>query len=183
MHGAFWGLLIILYYKRWLEHIPYCLHAIKMYPFFLMGTFFSRYKAFKDKVINSNHLFTIAIIGYILCLMYQHIMPVKLNFTGCFAIIILINIFVKYNHYIPQRLSFIGKHSLEIYIFHWFFLPTLDSLGNWLSVQSIGINKNFIVLFCITLIISMPIIYICILLSKIIHNSRLLNIVCFGSFK
>lgn len=183
MHGAFWGLLIILYYKGWLEHIPYCLHAIKMYPFFLMGTFFSRCKAFKDKVIYSNYLFTIAILGYILCLMYQHVMPTNLNYTGYFAIIILVHLFVKYSQYITPKLSFIGKYSLEIYVFHWFLLPTLNSLGNWLTSQNIGGNENFIILFCITFIIAIPIICISMLLSKIIQNSRLLNIVCFGSFK
>mgnify|MGYP003436711360 CR=1 FL=1 len=52
-----------------------------MYPYFLMGTFFSKYSVFKDKVLNSNHLFTIAIIGYILCLMYQNEIPVNLKYT------------------------------------------------------------------------------------------------------
>jgi peptidoglycan/LPS O-acetylase OafA/YrhL len=154
-----------------------------MYPYFLMGSFFSKYAAFKDKVLYSNHLFTIAIIGYILCLMYQNEIPVNLNYTGCFAIIILINMFVKYNQYIPEKLSFIGKCSLEIYVFHWFLLPTLNNIGYWVSSQSLGFNENFIILFCITLIIAMPIIGICIILSKIIQNSRFLNAVCLGSFK
>ncbi len=183
IHGMFWGLLIILYYRGWLENIPYSLYAIKMYPYFLMGSFFSKYTAFKDKILNSNSLFTIAIIGYILCLMYQNEIPVNLKYTGCFAIIILINMFVKYNEYIPEKLSFIGKYSLEIYVFHWFLLPTLKNLGYWVSSQSLGFNENFIILFCITFIIAMPIIGICIILSKIIQNSRSLNAVCFGSFK
>lgn len=183
IHGVFWGILIILYYRGWLENIPYSLHALKMYPYFLMGTFFSKYTAFKDKVLYSNHLFTIAIIGYILCLMYQNEIPVNLKYTGCFAIIILINMFVKYNQYIPEKLSFIGKYSLEIYVFHWFLLPTLNSLGLWVSSQSIGVNENFIIIFCITFVIAVPIIGICIILSKIIQNSRFLNAVCFGSLK
>ena len=183
MHGMFWGILIISYYRGWLENIPYSLHALKMYPYFLMGTFFSKYTAFKDKVLYSNHLFTIAIIGYILCLMFQDEIPVNLKYTGCFAIIILINMFVKYNQYIPEKLSFIGKYSLEIYVFHWFLLPTLNSLGLWVSTQSLGVNENFIILFCITFVIAVPIIGICIILSKIIQNSKFLNAVCFGNLK
>ncbi len=52
-----------------------------------------------------------------------------------------------------------------------------------MTSQSLGFNENFIILFCITLIIAMPIIGISILFSKIIQNSRFLNAVCFGSFK
>ena len=179
----FWIISALLYYRGCLENIPFSLHAIKMYPFFVFGTLFSRYAVLRDKITHSNNLYTIAILGYVLCLMYQNKMVVQLNYSGVFAIIILINIFVKYNQYIPKQLSFIGKYSLEIYVFHWFLLPTLNKLGQWVSSQSIGFNENFIILFCITFIIAMPIIGICIILSKFIQNSRILDAVCFGSFK
>lgn len=181
VHGVFWMILIVLYYRGCLENIPYSLYAIKMYPFFVIGTFFSKYKSFKEKVLYSNNLFTISIIGYILCMIYQHDMPIKLNYIGFFSIIILINLFVNINQYIPKQLSYIGKKSAEIYIFHWFFLPSLESLGNWVSGQSIGVNQNFIILFCITFIIAIPIVCTCILLSKIIQNSNFLNAICFGT--
>ncbi len=181
IHGVFWSLLIVLYYRGWLGNIPYFLYAIKMYPFFVMGTFFSKYKSFNEKVVNSNNLFSISIIGYILCMMYQNIIPIQLNYIGFFSIIILINMFVKYNQYIPEKLSYIGKYSAEIYVFHWFLLPSLYSLGNWLLSQSVGENQNFIILLFFTLIIAIPIISVCIILSKIIHNSKLFNAICFGS--
>ena len=172
--------LTVIYYTGNLENIPYLLHAIKMYPFFLMGSFFTKYTTFKNKVLYSNNLFTIAIIGYICAFICKDYISIKLNYTGFFAIIILINLFVKYNQYIPKKLSFIGIYSLEIYVFHWFFLPSLESFGNWISMQNISIGQNFITLFSVTSIIAVPIIFICILLSKIIQNSYILNAVCFG---
>lgn len=183
LHLLFWIISALLYYRGCLGDISFSLHAIKMYPFFVFGTLFSRYAILRDKIAHSNNLYTIAILGYVLCLMFQNNIPIKLNFSGIFAIIVLINVFVKYNNYIPEKLSFIGKNSLEIYVFHWFLLPTLNCLGQWVSSQSIGVNENFIILFCITFVISVPIIGICIILSKIIQNSRFLNAVCFGSLK
>jgi hypothetical protein len=183
IHGVFWTLLVVLYYWGCLENIPYFLHAIKMFPFFIMGTFFSKYKSFKGNVTNSNNLFTLSIVVYILCMMFQHIISIKFNYIGFSSIIILVNLFVKYSQYVPKIISYIGKQSAEIYIYHWFFLPTLNKLGQWVSSQSVGFNDNFIILFCITFIIAMQIIGICIILSKIIQNSKFLNAVCFGSFK
>lgn len=172
---------MVLYQKGYFENIPYVLHAIKMYPFFLIGTFFSKFGKIKDKIIHSNNLFTIAIIGYVISLIFQKDIPIKLNYTGVFAIIILINLFVNWNKCIPQKLSFIGKHSLEIYVFHWFLLPTLSTWGNWLLSENANANQNFIILFCITLIISIPIILVSILFSKIIQSSRFFKILCFGN--
>lgn len=133
-----------------------------------------------DKSMNER-VFTISIISYILFLIYGSYIPVRSNYTGVFAIIILANLFVKYDNSIPITLSKIGKYSLEIYVFHWFLLPTLYSWGNWFITQSTGINQNFILLFCVTLGISIPIVYFFILLPKIISNSKLLNIVCLGN--
>ena len=142
--------------------------------------FFSKSALFKNKIIYSNSIFTISIIGYILFLIYGDEIPIRLSYTGMFAIIILVQLFVFYDTLIPVQLSFVGKYSLEIYVFHWFLLPTLDSLTAWLSILNIGLNQNFIILICITFIIAIPIIFVCILISNIIKRSKLLNFVCFG---
>ena len=134
-----------------------------------------------NKVIYSNNLYTISIIGYIILLMYGDEIPMKLNYAGIFSVIILVHLFANHNSYISKRISFIGKYSLEIYIFHWFLLPTLDTLGSWISMQSTRIDQNFIILFCLTLIVAIPIIIVCIFLSNIIRRSKFLNMLCFGS--
>lgn len=180
-HVIFWFILLFLYLVNNNMDIPYYLHFVKMYPFFIMGTLFAKYDIIKNLMLKSERIFTLSIISYILFLIYGSYIPVKLNYTGIFAIIILTNLFVKYDNSIPITLSKVGKYSLEIYVFHWFLLPTLYSWGNWFTIQSIEINQNFILLFCITLILTIPIIYVCIGLSKIIQRSRLLNAVCFGS--
>lgn len=183
IHFIWWAIPSLLYYNDYLLSIPFFLHAIKMYPFFVMGTLFSKYDIFKKMVINSNSLFSISIIGYLLCLLFQQRLPLQFSFTGIFAIIILINIFSNNDFYFKKEMTYWGRHSLEIYVFHWFLLPTLNSLGNWLSSQSIGVNENFIILFCITFIIAIPIIYSSIFISYMIKNSKFLNALCFGSFK
>ena len=176
----FWILLVIAYQMNCLDNVPYSLQALKMYPFFIMGTFFSKFKLLKNIFIHSNILLTISILSYILFFIYRDEIPIKLSFTGMFAIIILVHFFVHNDKLIPSKMSFIGRYSMEIYVFHWFFLPTLYSLGGWLSIQNTGINQNIIILFCITLVIAIPIIFVCILLSNIIQRSILLNAVCFG---
>ena len=182
IHIIFWFGLLFLYQINNNLGIPYYLHFVKMYHFFIMGNLFAKYENLKDRILTSEGLFTISVMGYILFLVYGNDIPVKLNYTGIFAIIVLTNIFVRYDKSIPVHLSMIGKYSLEIYIFHWFFLPTLNSWGNWMNVESVGLNQNFILLFGLTLILALPIIALCIFISIAIQRSRYLNFVCFGNY-
>ena len=92
------------------------------------------------------------------------------------------NLFSHYDCRIPQWLSTVGTYSLEIYAFHWFFVPDVQWIGPWLiqpTTWRLG-NDNFALTLAITIVISLLIVALCMALAVAIRHSRLLNVVLLG---
>lgn len=185
IHLFFFATISAIYLLGIGKSIPYYLNFSKMYPFFIMGVFFMKYEKFRNMIKSSNAVFSICVVLYLLVefATYHHPnMPLK--FTGFFAIPILVQIFLSFDNKIPNFVTKVGQQSLEIYCFHWFFLPSIIGLGQWFVEHSedttILFNGNFVLLAMLTFLISIPIIAICIVISKILHRSKLLNAICFG---
>ena len=79
------------------------------------------------------------------------------------------------NYIIIKSLRFIGKHTLDIYLLHWFFLPSLTNMKEWF----IG-NKILLAEFYITIIIVIAIITICLFISYITRASHFLSYYLWG---
>lgn len=166
----------------WIFHleIPYWLHALKGFPFFMFGVFFNKYVDFKRMICSNNTVFSLSIIFYIisavimLCFGFHFII-----ITGFFAIIILVNLFSKYEDKISNKLERIGKYSLEIYVLHWFFLPKINDIGNWLCGNE-SFNDNISLTLLICCIVAIPVIVLCLCLSSIINHSKWMSYLCFG---
>lgn len=166
----------------WLLHldIPYWLHALKGFPFFMFGMFYNKYSKLKQMICYNDILLTSSIILYIL----SSIVMICFDFhfiiiTGFFAIIMFVNIFSKYETQIPNKLEMIGQYSLEIYVLHWFFLPNLNDIGK-LIYGNDCFNGNLSVILLVCCIMSIPIIALCLFVSTIIKRSKLMRYLCFG---
>jgi fucose 4-O-acetylase-like acetyltransferase len=71
---------------------------------------------------------------------------------------------------IGSCLQFIGKHTLDIYLIHYFFLPyNMSFIGKWL-----GENPNYLLEFSMSLTLALLVIVCCLLVSKIIRLSPIL---------
>lgn len=180
--------LFAIYYVGIGKDIPYYLHFIKMYPFFFLGVFYMRYSRLKDIISKSNCFFAFCVLGccfLVFSIYTRYHLP--LNLTGFFAIPILIQLSLSIDNKIPGYFTSIVKYSLEIYIFHWFFLPSMLGIGDWFvkhSNETIQLyNGNFILLFVLTFLVATPIIGVCIVISSIIHRSKILDVLFFGSLK
>ena len=105
-----------------------------------------------------------------------------INLTGLPAIIILMNLFSRYDCRIPQWLSTVGTYSLEIYVFQWFLLPDVRWMGPWLTQPTKWLlgNCNLALMLAITIVISLLIVALCMALAVAIRHSRLLNVVLLG---
>lgn len=95
------------------------------------------------------------------------------------AFIVLYNICkrIKWNPFISNLLSMWGRYSLAIYLIHFYFVPFLKEQSN------IQFNINNLVFGVIVLCYSIPIIYICIFIAKIIETSSITNFIIFGKRK
>lgn len=177
-------LLLIGYKYSVLHKIPFILSFIKLYPFFIIGVWMSRYYFVRKLIIESDLVCLISIIAYIICWIYKDMLPLQVRFTGLFAIIILMNFFKSAEHSIPHVLTIAGKYSLEIYLFHWFLLPSLDIISTWYYRNphlDIDISQNFLLLAAASFIVAIPIIILSILFSKIIQQNKYIRIIGFGN--
>lgn len=179
-------LLLIGYRYGILHKIPFALSFIKLYPFFIIGAWMSRYSWVKKLIIESDLTYFISIIAFIICWIYRDTLPQQVRLTGMFAIVILMNFFKSIEQDIPHAFTVAGKYSLEIYLFHWFLLPSLDIVSNWYYGNvhlNIDISYGFLLLAVSSFIVAVPIITLSILFAKIIQQNKYMRLVGFGNLK
>ncbi len=157
----------------------FCLsNAFYYFQFFVFGVLMARFKNGFDKVNNNKYLITAIIILFVV-LLYTSKFYLLARYLG---LIIVFCFFRKYEHsftsktQIGQRLQNIGRRTLDIYLLHYFFLPVLPMVGTFLlSATNITLE-----LTC-GIILSLIIIYICLIVSNIIRLSDLLGHYLFGA--
>lgn len=177
---ASWTIWVLCYYAHALDSIPFFLHFVKMYPFFVLGTFFFMNSKLKELITKNQLCLTLSVVGYIASFLLPE-MPI--NIHGLFAIVILMQMFVKYDTAMPRILSTFGSYSMEIYVFHWFMLPQLCDLqlfGIQRPIDSILNNGNFVLLMVVTGFFAVFVAILCISIAKIFHSSTILQIIVSG---
>ena len=190
---------LVLYGCISLVHLPYinniynifCLYSVfKYFLFFIIGILTAQYKNKVNSLLNLNFFLTLTIFIFIICSYIFYIqlplqeLPIinKLiehifrNTIALSGIIILFCAFSKYqfifikSNKIGRSLQYIGKHTLEIYILHYFFLPKLPQIGIFLNSYN-----NIIIEFAISIILAILVIIICIIVSNILRLSPFLD--------
>lgn len=160
--------------------IPYWLAALKMYPYFMVGHYFSKYHILTNGSLNKQWLQATAIIMYIVAIVFtKHTNFHFISLTGIFAIIILLNLFANHANKLPMLLAYVGKYSLEIYVIHWFFLPKMQDWGDYILSHN-SYNENIVLTTAICIIICAIIISFCMFIAFIIKQSSILNYLCLG---
>lgn len=181
-HLMVFALLTAVYYGLQPD-IPYYLAFFKLYLFFWFGVCCTKYPRLFEHICQSKWMMALSCLLYLGLIPFSHQTPVRL--TGFFAIIICLQMFIAYDNQIPKVLSKIGQSSLAIYVFHWFLLPSQLSLGDMLSTPVGPLeelhNGNFVLIFLISLIIALPIAFVCVVIEKIIKQSKWLDTIIFGT--
>ena len=160
--------------------VPYWLAALKMFPYFMTGHYFAQYHLLSNGYLEKQWVQTAAIILYVLTMVFTK----QTNFhyvslTGIFAIVILQNLFAAHADILPRWLAAIGKYSLEIYVLHWFFLPSMQDLGEYLLGHS-SFNGNIVLIAMVCSLVSVFIVAFCLIVAKVIKQSAMLDYLCFG---
>lgn len=151
--------------------------------FFYFGYFSFKFN-FIQKYINKEFIFSICIIIFSLLVvhwsydsnMIDKLLKIIISIT---AFIILHNICnrIKWNTFISNALSMWGRYSLAIYLIHFYFVPILKEPIN------LSFNMNSLLFGFMVFLYSLPIIYICIFIAKIIETSLITNFIIFGKRK
>lgn len=175
-----WLFLIILY-QYGLKY-AYFRGAVYHYPFFIMGILMVKYDWLKKQVFYNSNAIAVQLLAYLTIWVFVEKVPFGFNLLGVFSIPILFFLFDKLNSQISIFFSLCGAYSLEIYVFHRFFLPSLLEIGTYLTtiITEFDKSQNFILFLLLSLFISIPICVICIWMGKSIKEITLLNKIIFG---
>lgn len=165
---------------------------LRFFPYFCFGIICNQYKLI-EKVMSKNWVYTISLLifgflTYWITIEGNHI-P-KQSVTGCVlpisAIVLLIYLFKEGLSGASKAelwLQKLGKHSLEVYILHLFFLFPMYRVGEYVQEHVNNVVGGQLVFFVQTitsLIVSVVIVYLCYLVMNIINKSSLLSLLLLG---
>jgi len=154
-----------------------------LFPYFIMGYFFSKFNIIQ--YLNKKWIPSLFMCLWILF----HVLQDKFNFgwrlgygMGIAAICTLFCYFYPLSlNRVTNKLSIFGKTSLEIYIIHYFLLFSVPAIGRFIVSSHAAWNyENILVETILCLLISIIIIYGCLIIRKIINKNIFLSFLFFG---
>ena len=178
---VFIGYMVLLsmshFFPLVVSQVPYFYKFVAMYPYFMLGTDFFQYKSIRNNMEQNTHIMTVAIIVYILSWVFFDNLYIPISLMVVSAITILINLFSSIDIR-GKYLASLGRHSLEIYVLHSFFMIGLASVGVWIEEQTMPVswlpnNDNVLLIIVTSSIIAIPVILMCLVCGKIAKRSRL----------
>lgn len=173
-----WGGMSMAYLVG-LSMMPYSLNFIKSFPIFIMGFVF---RQFEDE-LNCEVVYSCSIIAWVITLAVNNGFLNAWKIGGYFSCVFLYQVFKKYRNRIVGKkvLSLLGKNTLEIYVTHYFLLPSVNSKELSLLFTSGEFpTGNLIFLISATLILASLLCVACLTVSKIIKESKILACICYG---
>lgn len=165
---------------------------LKYFVFFVFGTWvrqhFERFKQLTDNGI----VMSVVISAFAISNLFAaDLIPDTMSWLkkplflvdGVLGIVIVFTFFRKHEHTFTKEhrigviLQYIGRRTLDVYLLHYFFLPrNLPMVGDFFLTY-----PNPVLEFCLSMLLSMIVIAVCLLVSKIIRLSPLLEYRLFGT--
>lgn len=151
----------------------------KNLAFFLLGGTAVKYGLI-DKILSNRYLYSVNLLVYCgVFLMRNYLGGIFL--CGIPAIMVCLYLFytgISQKNVIMIFLNFVGGKTLDIYIFHYFFLLALNipKVGKYMGY----LTGNGLVIFLICIFFSVIITLLCLGVSKVISGSNILSTLLLG---
>ncbi len=164
----------------------------KYLQFYTLGILCRKYMGVFASVCSKDWFRTGSILGFIVLLLlyfhddfkasggvlYQAVHDIFVRYAGVFVVVAYFyakkDFFDQKNRF-NSLLGLIGRRTLDIYMIHYFFLPDLSFMGDFLKCDSMILGQIFV-----GLLLSAMVIAVCLLLSSILRTSRFLSEWLFG---
>lgn len=170
-------------------------YTCNYFIYFIFGIISSIYKVQLQKALNNQYITATIIItflylvyiqftitahnSYIVEKLFARVIPIVLGISG---ILLVFNYFKTNQEYFTKEaklgkvLQYIGKRTLDIYLLHYFFLPVIPSIGNYIKDK-----PNMIIEFFVGVTLSIAVIGVCLIVSNILRTSKFLGFYLFGA--
>lgn len=150
---------------------------LKLGYYFGLGYLFRIYSDRLIPLVINQYILLVSFIFILYCIIYNYnisyIRPIL-------TIILLLNICDILSQLgLSNHLSKIGKHTMEIYILHFFFTINLFDIGEFIlqiSKQCSQIPTNFILQSILSIPVSILIVKICILIGQFLKAKELMSL-------
>lgn len=166
--------------------------VILNFQFFAVGLLARRHSEIFEKLIDCDLFRTVTVIIFFIGCIYFHrhnyhypdnlgtyfLQEVVHRFSGLFTVLVLFRVCADYfsGNALPARfLKYTGKRTLDIYMLHIFFVPNLTRWEAIFAPYSMAVPKLLLGLF-----ITLAIVGLCLLISRVIRTSRFLEVWLFG---
>ena len=169
-------------------------HLCKYFPYFAFGIICSMNKDLFHRILENKYFTFIIIvlfcIGFyvnrfylsapsnVIIILLWFIVTFLIGFAGLLIVYTTFRVYkdsFSSDKKIGRMLQYIGKRTLDIYLLHYFLLPTLPALGNMLSK-----SNNFVLELVVGLFISLLVIAVCLVVSNILRTNPILAKYLFG---
>ena len=179
--------------NSWCDAISFT-RTCQYFIYFVAGIIASKYRNIFFLAQRNQYISAIAIVSFTLLTYYNftivdydsyaiekfftRISPVILGLLGIF---IVFNFFRTYQENFTRErklgriLQFIGKRTLDIYLLHYFLIPTIPYFGDFIQD-----NPNFVIEATVLSLLSILVVAFCLVLSSIIRTSSFLGYYLFG---
>ena len=178
----FWLISIFIFIALFLlkKYLPsiivdfFCIrHLVTYWPFFILGYIFNKIPHLTNKITIYFSLY-IWLLVLFLVFKFNYSNEVTRMLGRFFSVIFLINMFKSHANINIPYMTIIGKSSLTIYLFHYYFLALLKS-------SEIDIVHNDYINLCLTLLLSICIVGLCILIqSKLLLKYSITRLLFLG---
>lgn len=164
--------------------------TMKFMHFFVFGNLVHRAWEHAQRLFDTRWFFSvIAVIAFVCCaeIFKWHITRGQwVNLPRTFAMYtLMLMVVMVFRHYqehfskqkrVGQVLQYIGTRTLDVYLLHFIFLPSLPQVGRWLNVN----HPNFVVEIVLAVGMGLVVIAFCLLVSNILRVSPLFKEYLFG---
>lgn len=150
------------------------------WPYFMLGVITRKY-AIVEWLKANNHIFSIALVLYpVFVYLYCTKGYIYMHMAALSSIVLLMYLFSKRertNSKVDNVLGYVGKSSIDVYLFHFFFL---NAINLQFVGQMIDRTHNYFLqlLFLITLALFLA--HITILIGQLLRKSKMLSFAIYG---
>ncbi|MDD6889869.1 MAG: acyltransferase [Bacteroidales bacterium] len=153
---------------------------VNYYRYFLIGYLCRKYVNLNKLLFGNDVAACVGFVAFLLNWYFFDYHNILLVFGGNLGAIVVLQRFFQTEMIATSKvgaaLSSIGRHSLAIYVIHYFFIPDISA-----SVHDfLDCGNPFIWQLTFAFLVSIPIVAASMFVGKLIETNRILNFVCFG---
>lgn len=182
MNIIIWIVLNVLLYTKCLPNdflsIICIRHLIKLYPFYILGKYWMNFgNRLSPKI--TEWIVAVSFVGFGYMLLAEHYHKASYNIYqsilfGIFGCVIILQLFLNFPNSIIKNyfVSYVGKHTVEIYLLHYFFLPK--------DLSSLFTNISACNEVLVSLVQAIIVIAVSLLLAWCLSQNKICKLLLFG---